>query len=392
MKLTQRAVERLPAPDLSGKPKIHWDDELRGFGVLVSGVTATKSFIVQHDLPGGKSRRVTIARVGMLPLPGARKQAIRALLEMQAGKDPKAGRKTGRRGAPTLRKALDAYIVGSPKLRPASVRNYRGAVARWLAAWADRPLSEIGRDMVQARYAELVEQSGAAAGNMAMAVLRAIWNHAADADPALPPNPVRLGKQWREIPRRTRKVDFSAMPAFWSALQAAPNSVQRDYVTLLLFTGLRKLEAASLRWSDIDFGAGTLTIPAERTKNGVAFVLPMSDFVADLLARRRALGDLGGFVFPAASRSGHLSDIGGAFAGIERACGIRVSCHDLRRTYATIAARIVSGYTLKRLLNHSSRSDVTAGYVQIGADELRGDVERIAARITELRAGPITVS
>ncbi len=44
MKLTKATIAKLPAPDPSGKQQLHWDDELRGFGVICSGVTTTKSF------------------------------------------------------------------------------------------------------------------------------------------------------------------------------------------------------------------------------------------------------------------------------------------------------------------------------------------------------------
>jgi len=35
----------------------------------------------------------------------------------------------------------------------------------------------------------------------------------------------------------------------------------RDYLLLILFTGLRREEALALTWKYIDFAAGTLTIP-----------------------------------------------------------------------------------------------------------------------------------
>ncbi len=44
LKLTKTAVERLQAPDPSGKQVLHWDTELRGFGVLCSGVTNSKTY------------------------------------------------------------------------------------------------------------------------------------------------------------------------------------------------------------------------------------------------------------------------------------------------------------------------------------------------------------
>jgi hypothetical protein len=67
----------------------YWDTDLTGFGVLCSGKTSAKSFIVQRDLPGGKSRRVTIANVSELKFADAKERARKLLLDMRGGKDPK---------------------------------------------------------------------------------------------------------------------------------------------------------------------------------------------------------------------------------------------------------------------------------------------------------------
>ena len=75
IKLTQRSVARLPAPTPSGKQMVYWDADLRGLGVLVSGRTTVKSFIVQRDLAGGRTRRLTIASVAELSLSEAREKA-----------------------------------------------------------------------------------------------------------------------------------------------------------------------------------------------------------------------------------------------------------------------------------------------------------------------------
>jgi len=80
VKLTKATVTKLKAPDPSGKPKLHFDDGLRGFGVLCSGRTPTKTYIVQRDLPGGKTRRVTIAPINILALDKARQKAAETLL------------------------------------------------------------------------------------------------------------------------------------------------------------------------------------------------------------------------------------------------------------------------------------------------------------------------
>ena len=64
MKLTKTTVKKLSAPDPSGKQTIYWDGDdkeaISGFGVLVSGVTSAKTYIVQHKLANRNTRRVTV--------------------------------------------------------------------------------------------------------------------------------------------------------------------------------------------------------------------------------------------------------------------------------------------------------------------------------------------
>ena len=50
---------------------------------------------------------------------------------------------------------------------------------------------------------------------------------------------------------------------------------------LILFTGLRKNEAAQLKWGNIDFKAKTLTVIDP--KNHLDHILPLSDFLYELL-------------------------------------------------------------------------------------------------------------
>ena len=58
----------------------------------------------------------------------------------------------------------------------------------------------------------------------------------------------------------------------------------RDYLLLVIFTGVRKNEGLSLRWSDIDFNDKSFS--QKDTKTNTTLNLPMSDFILDLLYRR----------------------------------------------------------------------------------------------------------
>jgi integrase len=217
-----------------------------------------------------------------------------------------------------------------------------------------------------------------------MRALRAIYNHAAERA-ALPPNPVKLRRQWYDEPRRERLITADQLPAFYAALGDAENRTAADYVRLMLFTGLRRGEAAALRWSEIDFAGRLIRLPARRLKAGRKLDLPMSSVVRDLLVARRALGDDDGWVFGADSKSGHIEEPRAALDPVAEKTGIRVSAHDLRRTFATVAESTdISVAALKALVNHSLGSDVTSGYIQMTVERLRGPAQKVADRMMEL--------
>ena len=107
MKLTEKALAKLKAPTATGKQALVWDAELKGFGVLLSGTTSARSFVVQRTLPGGRARRVTIAPCTVLGLADARSRAETVLAEFYAGRGP-----LGSRGAAsTLREALSFLLA-----------------------------------------------------------------------------------------------------------------------------------------------------------------------------------------------------------------------------------------------------------------------------------------
>lgn len=388
VKLTVRLVARLKAPDPSGKQTIHWDDDLKGFGVLCSGVTTVRTYIAQRDLPGTKiTRRLTVGAVNEISLEVARERAADMLDALRRGVDPK-----NRKGiATTLNDILADYLAARKTLRPASARMYRIAVERYLAAWGELPLASITADMCELRHRQIAaevakgDNDGTSTANFAMKAFRILHNFAADRIPDLGPNPVRrLRQQWYKEKRRERIVGVNDLPRFYEEVDHLPNPIARDFILLLLFTGLRIGEARALRWSEIDLQQGVIYIPAERTKSGRKLDLPMSDFVRDMLIARRSLGD-GGWVFPAPSRSGHLYDTQFHLGLVTKETGIQISAHDLRRTFITVAESCeVHPFALKALVNHSTGKDVTSGYVIYTTERLREVTQKITDRLKEL--------
>ena len=97
MKLTKSVVEGLPAPALGYT--LHWDGELKGFGVRVTA-RGVKTFVLQRRV-NGKERRITIGRLGPLTTEQARREATSLLGAIATGRDPVAERKQAELAAVT---------------------------------------------------------------------------------------------------------------------------------------------------------------------------------------------------------------------------------------------------------------------------------------------------
>jgi len=151
----------------------------------------------------------------------------------------------------------------------------------------------------------------------------------------------------------------------------------QDYFRLVLFTGMRREETASLRWENIDMKAKVFT--AIDTKNGDFHTLPMTDFIETLFLRRlEARHKDNDFVFPAESSAGYIKEPRKAMQKITQVSGVTFTMHDLRRTFTTTAESLdISAYALKRLLNHKMNSDVTAGYIITDVERLRKPMQQI---------------
>jgi integrase len=387
LRLTERAVRALLAPDPSGKQCLYWDEGMKNFGVLVSATSDAKSYVVQ-GVVNGMGIRKTIGRTDVLTLDQARDKAKQMIGGFIGGVDPRAAKSSDI----TVKAAMEAYVQArSGLLRPRSLAGFRGEIERHLAPWLGTQLKSISREMVEARHKAIAEElaasragrSGHATANRVMRNFRALWNHTADRIGDLPSNPVKLKKMWHPVAPRERCLKNGEFAPFYEAAAALPNTVARDYVLMLLFTGLRRREAAKIRWADVDFDRRMFTIPATNTKTNRRLELPLTDILHRMLAARRALGKTE-FVFFSHSASGHVEEPKSFFRDIALASGVKVCPHDMRRTYLTVAESCdIPLLALAALANHTVPG-VTSKYVQIGVERLREPAQRVADRLKEL--------
>ncbi len=78
---------------------------------------------------------------------------------------------------------------------------------------------------------------------------------------------------------------------------------------MLLQTGFRRSELLGLRWRDVDFKDGVLTIP--KAKNGEARHVPMTSTVRTILSGRPRSLDGRALVFPNTEGHRDLTEVNG---------------------------------------------------------------------------------
>lgn len=393
MKITNTSVKKLPPPE-SGY-KIIYDSDLSGFGIRITS-SGYKSFIAESRV-NGKTRRATIAKFGTKTADEARKEAKKLLGQMASGTDPTAEKRQRKAESVTLAEVADDYKAnrrtskGLP-LKDSTKADIDKHLQSTFKDWRTKPVSTITREQVKKHYAMRCKRSVAQA-NQAMRILRALVNYAAasyrtpDGERIIRDNPVavlRESSMLREVKPRQNKVKLEELGKWWSAVQAmradpALTTASRsaaDLLAVLALTGLRIGEGRALRREHVDLDEGTLVLLD--TKNRTErLTLPLSSLAVDILEGRPD----GEWLFPARSGPGHLVDCRGQLEALEDKTGIRVTAHDLRRTFRAVAAKCeIELWRTKALMGHKQEQDVTLKHYANLEDVryLRPEVDAIA--------------
>ena len=348
MKLTRQTIDTLKLPPKK-RDLIVFDDALPGFGLRMRA-GGSRKWVVQYELDG-RQRRLTIGSTAVFDLEKARKVAREILAKVRLGQDPQGDRhEEAKQSKLTLGTIIDRYLAEKgPKLRPTSLRNARGYLLRHWKPLHRIPVHKIERRDIAAHLGGAPIAAARARSTLSVAFAWAIAEGLVDVNPT-----VGTKKPDEDARPRERVLSDEEIAAVWRSCD------DFDYgriVRLLILTGARRQEVGGMAWSELH-EHGTWTIPAERSKNGRAHVLPLPALAWSIIEAVPRRGD---HLF---GRKG-FTNWGVTKVALDARSGIAPwTLHDLRRTAATRMADLgILPHVIEAALNHvGSRKGVAGVY------------------------------
>ena len=384
LKFTQHSVKNLQLSD-NTKQSDFWDTDQAGFGIRVGA--KSKTFFVASRVKG-RMVRSTVGKFPAMNVDDARKRARHMLVDMLDGVNPNDAKKDIGKPSLTLGAVFTSYLSTRKGLSEGTASVYRGTFDRHLSLWKNRSVDEISSQMVVDHHLAIGTSKGKNVANQSMRLLRAVMNFARSSYGVPKENPVAIMSQvraWYKDGVRSNIIKAADMPLFFREVSALGNETVRDYLMLVIFTGLRRNEAMGLRWEDVDLESETLTVHG--TKNGEDHTIPLSVHLIRLLAGRQDRWGKEGYVFPTWAKSGHLTNVQHALRDL-RGKGLNFTLHDLRRTFITTAESLdISSYVVKRLANHKQTDITGKHYIVHDIDRLREPMRKISAALLDMGKG-----
>ncbi|MEJ6010648.1 site-specific integrase [Novosphingobium aquae] len=369
-KITKRSVDALISFGAEG---ILWDDSLKGFGAKITKSGAV-SYILQFRMGGreARTRRYTIGSHGSPWTPTtARDEAQRVSLLIAQGIDPVEVEKQRRREAIDL--AFNNYADRFEKScvgkgwKTLVERSFRIHV---LPVFGSKPLPKITRADVVSVFDRMPGPQVANRRNV-FAVLRRLFRWAISRGD-IERSPMEGMETPPPVKARDRWLSDVELGRVWNQTYKTHRCFG-PIVRLLIVTGQRREEVASLSWEELDRGELMWTLPGDRAKNGEPNRIPLNTLAVDVLD-----GIAGGENWP---RRGKIfpTSTGGGFTAYDKGKKKldRLVCedggdpiapwrlHDLRRTLATGFQRLgVRFEVTEAVLNHvgGSRAGVAGIY------------------------------
>lgn len=407
-RITKRTVDALKVTD---KEYVHWDGELTGFGVRVRP-SGSRSFIAVYRTGGRNTplRKVTIGAVGKIEASIARNEAQRIIRQAELGFDHAAEKATAR-AEMTFSKVCDLYLAeGCDTKKPSTIATDKGRIERHIKPLLGKKrIGEISRTDIEKfmrdvangktatdertkAHGRAIVEGGKGTATRTVGLLGGIMTFAVSRQ-LRADNPVRGVKRYPD-----KKGETFLSPADLAKLGMALAEMETEganpsaiaIIRLLAFTGARKNEIASLKWSELDIERGYLRLGDSKTG---AKVIPIGAPAREVLAAQSAIDD-SPYIFPASTGGRQFQGLERVWAKVKTRAGFpKLRLHDLRHSYASMGlARGDALPVIGAILGHADLK-TTSRYAHLADDPVRqtadGISESIKAALTQSRSAVV---
>jgi integrase len=411
---SDQTIRSLPAPE---KRREIPDDRITGL-YLVAQPSGAKSWAVRYRAEGAP-RKLTLGPYPAVDLATARKRAQEALGDIAGGADPAARKKAAMEASKAAQSTADRVEAVAALFVERYAKRSVGALwareterllkVEVIPKLGSKRLGEVGRADIHNLLDGIVDRGSPFTANRTLAVLRRMCNWAIERG-IIAASPVEKIKPPAVEDARDRVLGDDEIRLTWRAFERIGWPFG-PIAKLLLLTGARRDEIAEGRWSEIDLAAKTWTIAKERSKNGTAHEIPLSDAAVSILQGLPRIGDKkDGFTFTTTGQS-PVSGFSRAKAAIDTAivevlkeqaaergedpAKVRALAgwvfHDMRRTAASGMAGLgIAPHVVEAVLNHKSGTikGVAAVYNRYSyATEKRQALDAWARRLAAIVGG-----
>ena len=386
-KLTVRSVTVVQP---GAKDVILWDDQLAGFGLKVTPA-GRRTYFLYYRTKDGQQRRPAIGTHPAVKPEAAREIAKRWLADVAQGRDPSQSRSQDR-VAPTMKTLCERYLAEHAEVRKKAssiVNDRRLITSHILPALGAKKVAAVGRADIVALHHKMRNAPYDANRMLALASkmlsLAEMWGLRPDGS-----NPAKGVRRYREN-KRERYLSAVELGRLWRVLDredseavASPNAV--NAIKLLILTGRRLGEVLSLEWSMIDLDKKTMRLP--ETKNG-ALLVSLSDTAVELLANIKRTGLHEKYVILGHRTGRPLVNLQKPWRAIRATADLAdVRIHDLRHSYASVAAGLgMSLPLIGKLLGHKEVA-TTARYAHLAQDPIRVAADAIGVALKQITDAP----
>lgn len=297
----------------------------------------------------GKQKLLALGKYPDVSLGEARLARERARQLLAAGEDPSEIRKREKR--------LKRVAAGNT-FEAVANEWFDSQKPRWVAGYAERLRGRLDEDLLPSLGQQpiaLIEPidvldvirriEGRGAAEMARRVMQmtsAIFRYGVATSRCRrdPTADLKGALKAREPAKRRSALTRSELPQFLRHLESYDgDELTRLALQLIILTFVRTAELRFATWSEIDHLDGPeplWRIPAGRMKMRRDHLVPLSRQSVDTLKRLRRLKLGDGYIFPASTRSGVISENTMLFALYRMGYHSRVTVHGFRSTASTI--------------------------------------------------------